>query len=364
MAVKAPPPQFWGAGLGKARSSPAPFPSSPAPQNWGGGAVFLALAAFVLAFFVACPGAILEHAAFWRDLHFEAVHVQNVDDPTFRDTGSGFVYHIARNLDAGLGLPLLLLALVSVGYALYRRERGDGLLAAFALPYYVLISLAAVRYARYTIPLLPILALWVGRIIAEGTRLPRPALRLTAQAIVGVILLLTLLNVLLLESPMAGQDPRDKALQEINRTAPTAKVGFVAQPWFGTPPVSPYFSMPKPGGWRWFISPEDAARTIYGGKDWDIALLQARKPAYIVLSEYDYDDALRLKDPTALHCLQVLQQNYQTQFVNVFPIDPLALLDGLPTSVGGMPTQGLPHDMLYTNPATIILYHEHLLPRQ
>ncbi len=135
----------------------------------GAGGVFLAgLAAFVLAFFAGLPRRILENKTFLKDVRFEAVHVQNADDPTFRDTGNGFVYHITRNLDAGLGLPLLLLALVSVGYALYRRERGDGLLAAFALPYYVLISLAAVRYARYDIPLLPILALWVGRMLAEG----------------------------------------------------------------------------------------------------------------------------------------------------------------------------------------------------
>ena len=104
----------------------------------------------------------LESGKFLSDLRFEAIHVQNRDDPTFRDTGNGFLYHITHNLDAGLGLPLLVLTLVSIGYALYRRERGDGLLAAFALPYYILISLAAVRYARYTIPLLPILALWVG----------------------------------------------------------------------------------------------------------------------------------------------------------------------------------------------------------
>jgi hypothetical protein len=329
-----------------------------------GGFLSFGIAAFVSAFFLACPGAILEHAAFLRDLRFEAVHVQNADDPTFRDTGSGFVYHVAHNLDAGLGLPLLLLALISVGYAFYKRERGDGLLAAFALPYYVLISLAAVRYARYTIPLLPVLALWVGRMAADWSRLPRPILRRCAVGLGGGVWLLTLVNVLLLERPMTRQDPRDEALQEINRDAPTATVGFAAQPWFGTPPVSPYFSSPKPGGWREAVSRQEATRIVYAGKDWDATLLESEKPDNIALSEYDYDDALRLKDPRAMRCLQTLGQHYQSHFVNYFPIDFLALLDGLTTTIGGQPTRGLPHDMTYTDPVIIILYHEHPLRRQ
>ena len=318
----------------------------------------------VLAFFAACPGALLESATFLHDVRFEAAHVQNANDPTFRDTGNGFVYHVARNLDAGLGLPLLLLALVSVGYALYKHGRGDGLLAAFALPYYVLISLAAVRYARYTIPLLPILALWVGRMVADWSRLPRPVLRVPAVTAAGGVLLLTLLNTLLLESPMTRLDPRDEALQEINHMSPTATVGFAAQPWFGSPPISPYFSLPKPGGWREALSKQEASRIVYSGKDWDAALLRSRKPDYIALSEYDYDDGLRLKDPDAVRCLQALQQSYQSHYVNYFPLDSLSILDGMPTNVAGWPTRGLPHDMTYTNPVVILFYHEHLIPRR
>ncbi len=337
-------PQFWG--------SQKEGPELRFPQKWGLGG--LGLAAFVLAFFVGCPGALLESKTFLDGLRFESVHVQNVDDPTFRDTGSGFIYHIARNLDAGLGLPLLFLALVSVGYALYRRERGDGLLAAFALPYYVLISLAAVRYARYTIPLLPILALWVGRLIADSSRLRLPVLRRSTVVIGGSVLLLTLLYARLLILPMTETDPRDEALQEMNRANPLATVGFVAQPWFGTPPLSPYFSLPRPGGWREATPPDIMQRIVYNGKDWDADLLNAKKPDLIVVSEYDYDDALRLKDPKAVQCLQQLEQSYSIHFVNVYPIDPIGLFGHLATSVGGMPTRGLPHDMLYTNPYILI----------
>jgi len=318
-----------------------------------GGFLALGLTAFVLAFFLACPGAILEHATFLRDLRFEAVHVQNADDPTFRDTGSGFVYHIARNLDAGLGLPLLVLALASVGYALYKRERGDGLLAAFALPYYVLISLAAVRYARYTIPLLPVLALWVGRMAAEGLRSKVSIRRGAALWVSGVTLGLTLIWCLRLVGFMADQDMRDWALRWMNsptlthRASGQPTVGFAVMPWFGTPPLDPFFALPKPGGWRRTVSPQEASRIVYAGKDWDAAFLEAQKPDIVVLSEYDYADALRLKDPVALRYLEVLRRDYKPSFTLV---DNNSALSTQYTRIEGLPTRGWPHDMLYTCP--------------
>ncbi len=313
----------------------------------------------ILAFLAACPGAVLENAKFLRDIRYEAVHVQNPDDPTFKDTGSGLVYHITHNLDAGLGLPLLCLALVSVGYALYRRQRGDGLLAAFAVPYYVLIGLAAVKYARYVIPLLPILALWTGRVLADTSRLDRPALRLPALGAGAVVLTLTLLNSYLLLEPMAREDPRDAALTSINADLPSATVGFGVQPWFGTVPVSPYFTLPRPGGWHELVSPENAALIVYTGRDWDTGML-AKHPAYVVLSEYDYVDALRVKNPAAVGFVQTLTQDGSYQLSGrLVSLDPVAFLDGLPTQVGGLPTHGLPHDMLYTDPMILVFKRRH-----
>ena len=303
----------------------------------------------ILAFFAACPGAILENVAFLRDIRYEAVHVQNADDPTYKDTGSGFVYYITHNLDAGLGFPLLCLALVSVGYALYRRERGDGLLAAFAVPYYVLIGLAAVKYARYVIPLLPILALWTGRLLADASRLPRPTVRWPALGVGGVVLALTLLNSYLLLSPMTRQDPRDAALAQLNAVSPMATVGFGVLPWFGTVPISPYFPLPRPGGWRQIVSPENAARIVYTGTDWDTAVL-AKHPDVIVLSEYDYMDALRVKNPAAVGFVQALVRDYA----------PTTRLENVSRrTVGGLPTHGLPHDMLYTDPTIIVFVRKH-----
>jgi 4-amino-4-deoxy-L-arabinose transferase-like glycosyltransferase len=311
--------------------------------------ILTSLAASTLAFLVTCPGAVLESGAFLRDLHYEAVHVQNVDDPTFRGTGNGFVYQIARNLSAGLGLPLLLLTLVSIGYAALKRERGDGLLATFALPYFVLISLVAVRYARYDIPLLPILALWNGRLLADGSRISiSPACKLTLAASAAV-LLWTLGASAILIRPMAAVDPRDAALEWLlQHSPPTARIGFAVQPWFGAPPISPYFSSPRPGAWQAVTSPDLKRRIVYNGKDWDTELLKSQKPDFVVLSEYDYDDAKRLNEPAFLEYANALD-SYNQIYQHPFQSPTVQGLHG-PELI----SQNLPHDMLYTNPEITI----------
>jgi hypothetical protein len=321
--------------------------ASPFPLGRGNACAGVGLLASLLAFFAACPGAILESSTFLKDIRFEAIHVQNRDDPTFRDTGSGFVYHITHNLDAGMGLPLLVLALVSLGYALYRRQRGDALLAAFALPYYILISLAAVRYARYTIPLLPILALWAGRMLAEGSRLPSSLFRRGTVAVGALAALLTCGSAVVLVSVMADEDTRDAALSWLNvNAASPLKIGFPVQPWFGTAPVSPYFSSPGAGAWQAVTPPDIARRIFYSGEDWDVSALETQKPDVVVLSEYDYDDALRVKDPAAQAYVAYLDNNYKYTegFSSVYSN---ALIDG-------MPTRNLPHDMTYPSPGIVI----------
>lgn len=314
--------------------------------------VAIALISAAIAFLVACPGSILESHQFLADLHTEAVHVQNINDPTYKDTGNGFLYQITHNLDSGLGLPLLAVSLISIGYALYRREPADGLLALFVLPYYILISLAAVRYTRYAMPLLPILALWTGRLLADLSRAQARSKRYAIAAVGVALLIWTLTDAILLIRPMTQIDPRDQALAWLAlRISSNQQVGFAAMPWFGTPPLDPYFSLPSPGGWEQVASSphELLARRqiIYYNVDWDMSVLAAH-PAWIVLSEYDYRDAVRLRDPRMVKFLAALVRNYQQSFVAPVISWPVHRSDY------GLPLHRLPHDMLYTNPEVLI----------
>ena len=313
-------------------------------------ALIVTVFALGAAFLLACPGALLENNTFLSNVRFEAVHVQNADDPTFRDTGNGFLYQITTNLAAGIGWPLLLVTLFCIIYASYKRTKGDALLVAFALPYYILISLVAVRYARYTIPLLPVLALWTGRMLADGSRAPRLILRPIALTGTAALILTTLVNTIHLLRPMTQIDPRDAALVWLNANVPSpTPVAFAAQPWFGTAPVSPYFSNPRPGAWQKLTPGVMRQRILYDDKDWDIETLERQKPQFVILSEYDYRDLSRLLDPAWTAYMTTLEQGYAQAAVFPSPAPPAS--DG---NDYDLPIHDLPHDMLYSDPAVVI----------
>ncbi len=170
---------------------------------------------------------------------------------------------------------------------------------------------------------------------------------------------LTLADCISLVLPMTQADPRDRALAWLAQAPAPASVGFAAQPWFQAPPLSPYFSLPKPGGWRQFAPPVTPTRLDSNGRqwsvtapgsDWDLSVLTHSPPHYILLSEYDYQDALRLHDPQARAFLGTLDRAYRRAAVFSGPA-PLFTLRRLR---GERPTQGLPHDMLYPDPTTLI----------
>ena len=78
-------------------------------------------------------------------------------------------------------------------------------------------------------------------------------------------------------------------------------------------------------------------------QDWDTGTLNRIRPPFVVLSEYDYDDALRRRDPAAKTYLQALMQDYHR-----------AVSVGGGEGRYGLPTHNLPSDMLYTNPVITI----------
>ena len=331
----------------------APVSSPPIREGWGGhlGGFAVALAAFFLAFFVACPGSILESGRFIADVRFEAAHVSRQGELWFQETGSGWVYVIARNLDAGMGLPLLVASLAAVGYAVYRRAPGDALLGVYALPYYLVVGAAQSRYARYEIPLLPVLALWTGRMIADGLNERR--WRIFGTSIGLALAVFTAIDCLALLRPMTQTDPRDRAAIYLQSNAPSpTPIGLAIPPWFWTPPLIPYFSLPGPTQWMSTKAGKAlAGHMLYNDeKPFDATLLAASRPPFVVLSEYEYYDRLRLNQSDAKNYIASLRRDYRPPvvFASTHP------LGGIKTS-DGLPVQDLPHDMLYTSP-TVLVY--------
>jgi 4-amino-4-deoxy-L-arabinose transferase-like glycosyltransferase len=80
-----------------------------------------------------------------------------------------FVFYIAVIRDA-LGLPLALLAALSVAFALWRRSGADVILVSFALVFYLAISStgsATLYYPRYALPVIVALVVLAARMLWE-----------------------------------------------------------------------------------------------------------------------------------------------------------------------------------------------------
>jgi len=307
----------------------------------------LGVLAAAVSFAICCPGALLDRAKFLMDLRFEQTHVYKHPEIYFQHTGPGWWCIIAHNLTAAEGWLPLAMSMIGIAYAARRRERGDGVLGVFAIAYFVLISLAASRYARYEIPLLPVLALWAARPLADlavrrrgiATGLSALLIASAALQLVGAV------------RPMTRPDARDVIASRIlAMNPPPAEIGFASTPWFWTPPLNPYFSLPEPWQWLRFQSETRAhsALVIDPKHPFNIGMMQQYRPAVVVLSELEYYDRLRLQDPAAREYCRYLQQHYS--IVACMTTDPFAkrvLVDGLPAS-------GLPPDMLYVSPITLL----------
>jgi hypothetical protein len=318
-----------------------------------------ACAAAAVAYLAACPGTILESRLFVHDFLFEAKHVSSQQELWFQGTGIGWWYIARRNLVDGLGAPLLLTAVAGAVYAVRKHNFADLTVLAFALPYYLLVSAAQSRYARYEIPLLPVLCLLASRFMVELTGQTLGAKKRGAQLMWAGVVAYTAASAAFMLAPFLLVDPRDRACEWLNNNVPAdAEIGMPDEPWFWTPPLSPYFSMPGPGQWIGLPDGEAEANRIvpfYGQQNdeptsFDSRVLTGQSPPVVVMSEYEYFDRLRLRKSDALNYMAVLSRRYTKPIVFAAP----HWLGGI-RYIDGLPCQDLPHDMLYDS-ATVLIF--------
>lgn len=300
-------------------------------------------------FLIGCPGALLYSKAFVRDFTYEMLHARAGHGVLFMKTGSGFVYHLTSSLWSGMGVPLLALAAVGLLYAIRKRTAHDWVLLAFLIPYYVLIGSAQVRFARYTMPLLPVMALLAARVSVDTiSRLWQSRLGKVCVPVAVLVLTLvigyTMLYSAALDNLFAARDTRDQAAAWIEDNIPTGtSIGLPTVPWFYTPPISPYFGHPDPRQ-RYEAAQEvdDYVLVVSGDREFEASLLIETAPDYVILSKFEYEDRLRIGDPAAKEYFRILRRDYR----------PAKEFEGTVAIFGrAFPTFGeLPHDMSYASP--------------
>lgn len=200
----------------------------------------LALAAFA----ATSPYTFLDWPNAWRDISFELAHMRTGDDPWLLAIyPSGWVFHLS-GLALGTGFAMLAAAAVGLAVVIAEGHHTSAPLVVFALVGFAVTAGAQVRYARYEIALLPVVAVLAAGVLSlerrndGSTALMAVARALTiALLLVGSVTGAALVDQALLRA-LVQPDARDVGLQVIAaRVPPDGRVGLLTEPWFHHPPV-------------------------------------------------------------------------------------------------------------------------------
>ena len=327
--------------------------------------LWASLGCALLAFVASTPGALLQRGPFSRAILYEVRHAAAGHDLVFAGTGNGFIYTFTSSLWYGLGPGLTILFAAAVVYAVWKRDRAALVILAFVIPYYALISLSQVRFARYALPLFPavtILCGWMVREVwAKASAGPRPWLKWAWVGVCALVGLSTLVYTLALDGLFACPDPRDRAAYWVSSNiAKGSAIAVMEVPWFYSPPFST-----SVGSGTLPHRQEEARRTPY-----ELIVLTGRKtpgswtqgrsaPRWVILSDYETSDALRLRHNRSIseqdrarvdHILADLNA-VRKRYMQVSEFSSPLRIWGLPIGT----TESLPHDMRYQSP-TIRIY--------
>ncbi|MDO8681974.1 MAG: glycosyltransferase family 39 protein [Armatimonadota bacterium] len=317
-------------------------------------------------FIIGNPGSILWPDEFLRGLMFEYQHASQGHGFVFTQTGTGWRFHLTSSLYFGLGLPFLILALTGFAAMIFDGSRRGWTLAVFAAIYYLIIGFATVRFARYTIPLVPVIsiaaAVAVTRVYAFISRRPPLGRGLTPSpntqhptplSACWLILCLaaiyyTLSYSIALDRLFVVEDPRNKAAAWIERNVPIGStIAFPTIAWFYSPALSPGFTHYQPGK-------REAAMAGVKSYDlltdadvpWDWTIFHVVFPKYIIISDYEDTDALRARDTDAIKYMRMLRVQYT-------PAKTFSRrLHGGGLDFGK--AESLPHDLKYASPRITI----------
>lgn len=317
--------------------------------------LFGMITAAIVGFILATPGVFINQQQFIRDFVYEMHHASTGHGLVFVKTGSGYIYHLIHSLLPGMGLPILIISIAGILYAIKKHRPVDVALLAFVLIYYFMIGSAKVRFARYTIPMLPILTLFAGRLIADiyawlsMRKASAYFLKNICTIVLALVIAYTALYSIALDNFMAAKDTRDRSIEWIrDHIEKGATIGLPTIPWFYTPPFDPEIAMSVDANERLYAAQgfTDYMLSISPASEWNADFLIQESPQYVVISEFEIADRLRIGDHDAKEYLRVLNSRYY--IYKTFKATPNIMGIKFPTVVN------LPHDMSYPNPKITI----------
>jgi hypothetical protein len=153
------------------------------------------------------------------------------------DLGSGWWHHLRFTLWHGLGPPLLAASLAGGVVALRRAPRPALVLLAFAAPYYLVFGRGPLVFARYMVPLVPLLCVTAAvAVVAAAERLPRGRLA-GLLALAGAVAAPALHDSLAQDRVLARTDSRVLAARWLREHVEPDATVFLVGAVFADPPV-------------------------------------------------------------------------------------------------------------------------------
>lgn len=278
----------------------------------------------LLAFLVSTPGAILENQKFVQDFMFELNHSKEGHGIVFAATSPAPLYHLG-NFIVGLSPLGLVFGLVGLIFAILKRKPGSAILITFFIVYFAAVSGGSIKFMRYVLPLIPILAVGFGYLIQEISQQGRERIALlVGLLIVGGIDRGGFVGGATVTAQMAMEDPRDAAGRWIKEKGDVG-IALASDPWFWSPSIHPEVPATRMLGpnrlreiWAGWTKPTliryPATRPedIY---DWDVRILNEQKPEYVSFSSLEYAAVERLTQTENKKPLEGLISGRYKEFV-------------------------------------------------
>ncbi|MBS1702128.1 MAG: glycosyltransferase family 39 protein [Armatimonadetes bacterium] len=319
--------------------------------------ILFAIFASVVAFVISTPGCILDREAFMRDFLFELNHSKEGHGVVFMATPPAFLYHIG-NLSSGASILTVLLGFAGLVWAVVKKQPWAMIVGAFFLVYYVAVSGGQIKFMRYILPLIPVLALGVGyiveRIKESGKEKAGIALGLL---VIGGIDRGGLVQAGSLTVQMMLPDPRDIAGKYLIDKG-NVTVGLVDDPWFWSPTVNPDADVTRMIGprrlielWTSWVKPKvlrylpEDPRERY---EWDVRLLTEMKPDYVSFTSFEYVPFMRMAQVQNKTDLESLYASRYTEFMTELTKDYDKVLDNDPFHAP------MVEDMEYVRPHVLV----------
>lgn len=269
----------------------------------------------VAGFLVATPGAILQFDLFKAHVMYELSHSAEGHGLVFANTPTGYLYHIV-NLVTAFGLVALLLSLVGLGLAAFSKERWVIPFLLFCVAYYVLIGRAEVKFLRYVFPLLPFLAIGFGYLVGRLHEMGKLWRIVNVFAILAVgFSMRAESGVVRLTALMMVEDPRDSVAKWLLENSGDAKIGYVNDPWFWSPPLFSDTGLLGANNRLLAMSQENPRLVRYipndgKRKEWDARLVTELQPEWITFSSFEFYDHDRINQPDFVEFFRSVEKSY------------------------------------------------------